>query len=160
MSAGLNELDVEGDWLVTRQVLWMVPHQVLDKALTLKEDRKAESSTRTNRSWSLTDTSPQQRGEVSERKKRELIHVNMCVRVCVQMIVFDLDACAADALKGDTIVCSEYKVRIPLHHLVPDLLLTDLPPQLKIDSSQFEFNPKVRAGRVESLGGGFSDVSL
>lgn len=60
------------------------------------------------------------------------------------MIVFDLDACAADALKGDTIVCRDYSVRIPLRHLVPDLLLTDLPPQLNIDTSQFEFNPKVR----------------
>ena len=61
------------------------------------------------------------------------------------MIVFDVDACAADALKGDTIVCVDYNVRIPLSHLVPDLLLTDLPPQLRIDASQFEFNPKVRS---------------
>lgn len=60
------------------------------------------------------------------------------------MIEFDLDACAADALKGDTIVCTDYKVHVPLHHLVPDLLLTDLPAQLRIDTSQFEFNPKVR----------------
>ena len=62
------------------------------------------------------------------------------------MMIFNVDACAADALKGDTIVCSEYKVRIPLRHLVPDLLLTDLPPQLNIDTSQFEFNPKVSGG--------------
>lgn len=64
------------------------------------------------------------------------------------MIIFDLDACAADALKGDTTVCSDYQVRIPLHHLVPDLLLTDLPQQLRIDTSQFEFNPKVRGQGV------------
>ena len=62
------------------------------------------------------------------------------------MIVFDLDACAADALKGDTILSTDYKVHVPLAHLVPDLLLTDLPPQLRIDTSQFEFNPKVRWG--------------
>ena len=61
----------------------------------------------------------------------------------VQVIVFDVDACAAEALKGDTIMCPDYNVRIPLSHLVPDLLLTDLPPQLRIDTSQFEFNPKV-----------------
>lgn len=61
----------------------------------------------------------------------------------MQMILFDLDACAADALKGDTVVCQDYNVRIPLRHLVPDLLLTDLPQQFIIDTSQFEFNPKV-----------------
>ena len=78
----------------------------------------------------------------------------MMISVCIshdQMIVFDLDACAADALKGDTIVCSDYNVRIPLHHLVPDLLLTDLPQQLRIDTSQFEFNPKVMLGWVGLL---------
>ena len=57
--------------------------------------------------------------------------------------MFGLEACAADALKGDTVICSDYKVHIPLKHLVPDLLLTDLPPQFEIDTSQFEFNPKV-----------------
>jgi len=62
------------------------------------------------------------------------------------MIMYDLDACAADALKGDTVVCQDYKVRIPLKHLVPDLLLTDLPSQFNIDASQFEFNPKVGMG--------------
>ncbi len=73
------------------------------------------------------------------------------VFVYVQMIMYDLDMCAADALKGDTVVCQDYKVRIPLRHLVPDLLLTDLPPQFSIDASQFEFNPKVSGGCV--LGG-------
>lgn len=58
-------------------------------------------------------------------------------------MMYDLDACAADALKGDTVVCHDYKVHIPLKHLIPDLLLTDLPAQFVIDTSQFEFNPKV-----------------
>ncbi len=62
------------------------------------------------------------------------------------MMVFDLDACASDALKGDTVVCQDYKIRIPLRHLVPDLLLTDLPPQLNIDVTQFEYNPKASEG--------------
>lgn len=66
----------------------------------------------------------------------------------MQTIVFDLDACAAEALKGDTIISTRYNVRIPLHHLIPDLLLTDLPSQLKIDTSQFEFDPKVRVAWV------------
>lgn len=61
---GLNELDVEGDWLVHRQVLWKVPKQLLDKSLTLKEENS--SSARPKQSWNL-DTAEQQRGEVSHK---------------------------------------------------------------------------------------------
>lgn len=60
-----------------------------------------------------------------------------------QMVVFRLEKCAAEALTGDTIECVDYDVHVPLSYLVPDLLLTDLPSELTIDTAQFEFNPKV-----------------
>ena len=61
-----------------------------------------------------------------------------------QMYIFPLEKCAAEALLGDNILCPEYKVRVPLSYLVPDLLLTDLPSELTVDLSVFEFNPRVR----------------
>lgn len=54
---------MEGEWLVLRQVLWKVPESLLEKSLSLKEDR-SRSSSQEKKSWSLTDTSQQQRGEV------------------------------------------------------------------------------------------------
>lgn len=69
-------------------------------------------------------------------------------------MTFHLDSCAAEALTGDTIVCREYNVRVPLRHLVPDLLLTDLPAELQIDHAQFEFNPQDPATRLGRGGAG------
>lgn len=56
----MNEIDVEGEWLVSRQVLWKVPQQLLEKS------PNPEAPPRSKRSWSLTDSSEQQRGEVRE----------------------------------------------------------------------------------------------
>lgn len=69
-------------------------------------------------------------------------------------MTFQLDTCAAEALIGDTIVCREYNVRVPLRHLVPDLLLTDLPSDFQIDQSQLEYNPKDPAARLGRGGAG------
>jgi hypothetical protein len=60
-----------------------------------------------------------------------------------QIVIYPLEKCAAEALIGDTIECTEYSLRIPLSYLVPDLLLTDLPPHLTVELSQFQFNPQV-----------------
>ncbi len=46
-----------------RQVMWKVPQQLLDKSLALKEEKLAQQA---KQSWSLTDTSEQQRGEVGK----------------------------------------------------------------------------------------------
>ena len=58
-------------------------------------------------------------------------------------MIYPLEKCAAEALIGDTIECTEYNLRVPLSYLVPDLLLTDLPPHLTVEISQFQFNPQV-----------------
>ena len=58
-------------------------------------------------------------------------------------MTYPLEKCAAEALIGDTIECTEYSLRIPLSYLIPDLLLTDLPPHLTVDLAQFQFNPEV-----------------
>ena len=71
-----------------------------------------------------------------------------------QVFVFQLEHCAAESLLGDTILCPDYNIRIPLHHLVPDLLLTDLPTALKIDTSMFEFNPQDPATKLGRGGAG------
>ena len=68
-----------------------------------------------------------------------------CSCVHVQIVIYPLEKCAAEALIGDTIECTEYSLRIPLSYLVPDLLLTDLPPHLTVDIAQFQFNPQVSA---------------
>ena len=54
----------------------------------------------------------------------------------------------------DTIYCSDYNVCVPLSYLVPDLLLTDLPPSLMLDESVFEFNPKDHSTRLGRGGAG------
>ena len=56
--------------------------------------------------------------------------------------MFTLEQCAAEALAGDYLLAHSYRVSIPLTHLVPDLLLTDLPNDMKVDHSQFDFNPR------------------
>lgn len=75
-------------------------------------------------------------------------------------MTFQLDTCAAEALIGDTIVCREYNVRVPLRHLVPDLLLTDLPSDFQIDQSQLEYNPKDPAARLGRGGAGGRSLLL
>ncbi len=66
---GLNELDVEGEWLVQRQVMWKVPQPVLDKAMNIrveKEEASPRIKKRTN--WDITTQSTDHsRGEVRER---------------------------------------------------------------------------------------------
>ena len=54
----------------------------------------------------------------------------------------------------DTIYCADYDVHVPLSSLVPDLLMTDLPPNLIIDQSVFEFNPKDLSTRLGRGGAG------
>ena len=71
-----------------------------------------------------------------------------------QLVTFQVDTCAAEALIGDTIICREYNVRVPLRHLVPDILLTDLPADLQIDQSQLEYNPRDPATRLGRGGAG------
>ena len=66
-----------------------------------------------------------------------------CIMLLLQIVIYPLEKCAAEALIGDTIECSEYNVRIPLSYLVPDLLLTDLPQHLTVDVAQFQFTPQV-----------------
>ena len=46
MCAGLNDLDVEGEWLVQRQVLWKVPPDLLQGRATHKAKHHREQ-------WSL-----------------------------------------------------------------------------------------------------------
>lgn len=58
------------------------------------------------------------------------------------MLVFSLERCASEALVGDCIQVHSYRISVPLTHLVPDLLLTDLPDDMKVDHSQFDFNTK------------------
>ena len=118
---------MEGDWLVQRQVLWRVPDEVLDR------QKKAEKGSKKKRTpWGVSPEDSQ-RGE---------------------MYIFALEICASHALDGDTILCQDYNIRVPLHHLVPDLLLTDLPQDLRIDLSQFQFDPRDPATRLGRGGAG------
>ena len=69
-------------------------------------------------------------------------------------VVFSLEDCAAAALVGETIVTPGNKSYVPLIHLVPDLLLTDLDEDLIIDKSKFEFDPKNPANSLGRGGAG------
>jgi leucine-rich repeat kinase 1 len=121
---GLNDLDVEGEWLVQRQVLWKVPGELL-------QSRAGHKSRSRREQWSLFPDGEQE-----------------------ELVMFQVDACAAEALIGDTIVCRDCNVRVPLRHLVPDLLLTDLPADLQVDQSQLEYNPRDPATRLGRGGAG------
>lgn len=60
---GLNEYDVEGQWLVQRQVLWKIPKYILDKVQG--KPSKGDSKRRQRReAWSLTGDDIDQMGEV------------------------------------------------------------------------------------------------
>ena len=55
-------------------------------------------------------------------------------------VVFSLHECALRAYEGKRIHNPEYNVYVPLEHLVPELLLTDLPDEFKMDRNQLEVN--------------------
>jgi serine/threonine protein kinase len=55
---------------------------------------------------------------------------------------FMLEDCALQARKSKTIYNAEYQVNIPLEHLVPELLLTDLPEEFKMTKDSLEYNPE------------------
>ena len=76
------------------------------------------------------------------------------------LVIFALENCAAAAMVGDTILAPRYKTNVPLVHLVPDLLLTDLMDDLRIDKTQFEFNPKNPANSLGRGGAGEITKSL
>ena len=61
-AAGLNEYDVEGQWLVQRQVLWKIPNYILYK-IQGKPRRDSQKSHR-REAWSLTLDECEDTGEV------------------------------------------------------------------------------------------------
>ena len=64
-ASGLNDLDVEGEWLVQRQVLWKVPPELL-------EQRKPASDVRSKKeAWSLLPEDEESKGEVREAGRGE-----------------------------------------------------------------------------------------
>ncbi|XP_078364681.1 leucine-rich repeat serine/threonine-protein kinase 1-like isoform X2 [Oculina patagonica] len=66
---------------------------------------------------------------------------------------FTLPTCAATALSFSTIACPYHPDRVvSLHHLIPDLLMADLPRHLLADPSQFKFE----ARESQRIGGGGS----
>ena len=58
------------------------------------------------------------------------------------VVVFPLEACCHLALTKDNVTVKGCGISVPLTHLVPDVLLMDLPSELKIDHGEFQFNPK------------------
>ena len=66
--------------------------------------------------------------------------------VCV---VYPLELCCVWAFSCDTIVARKFNVSVPLDHLIPDILMTDLPKELQVESNQFQFdqNPAFCLGR-------------
>ncbi len=64
---------------------------------------------------------------------------------------FSLSVCALAAVGHEDILCSKHPDDpVPLLNLVPDLLLTDLPPSLLLAKRQLDFEPSER----NRLGGG------
>ncbi|XP_019852360.1 PREDICTED: leucine-rich repeat serine/threonine-protein kinase 1-like [Amphimedon queenslandica] len=117
---GLNDLDLDGEWLVERQALWITPPE-------LKESISAEPGTESECFYDPLNQ---------------------------EVFIFKLEDCALKALQQDTVYCADYDVHVPLSTLVPDLLMTDLPPNLIIDQSCFEFNPKDLSTRLGRGGAG------
>ena len=67
---------------------------------------------------------------------------------------FELPTCALAAVNHETIICAEHPgVPVALSSLVPDLLLSDLPPYLLIDTDKFEFEP-IESNRLGEGGAG------
>lgn len=66
---------------------------------------------------------------------------------------FTLPTCAATALNFETIACPYHPDKVvSLQHLIPDLLMADLPRHLLVDPSQFKFE----ARESQRIGGGGS----
>ena len=63
MHLGLNEYDVEGQWLVQRQVLWKIPKYILDKVQG-KPSRGDSRGRHRREAWSLTADDGEEMGEV------------------------------------------------------------------------------------------------
>ena len=63
-SPGLNEYDVEGVWLVQRQVLWKIPKYLMDKM----QGRPTRDS-RKRQAWSIVADEDEEAGEVRERER-------------------------------------------------------------------------------------------
>ena len=59
-----------------------------------------------------------------------------------ETVDFSLEDCALQARSSRTIFSSEYNTDVPLEHLVPELLLTDLPAELGMDVGQLEYQPE------------------
>lgn len=71
LHVGLNEYDVEGQWLVQRQVLWKIPKYILDK---MQGKPRTDSQRRRRReAWSLTSDDGEEMGEVQCRLSLTLI---------------------------------------------------------------------------------------
>lgn len=119
-------MDVEGEWLVQRQALWVPPRELIE-ALD-------SSISHTSSDWSYSHSDGQQQ----------------------QVYTFKLEECALIGLVNSSILCSDFNVYVPLSHLVPDLFLTDLPPHLMVDQKQLEFNPKDVSTRLGRGGAGES----
>ena len=64
MCVGLNEWDVEGQWLVQRQVLWKIPKYILEKALGKAARRDSHQRRQRREAWSLTVDDEEEMGEV------------------------------------------------------------------------------------------------
>ena len=73
---------------------------------------------------------------------------------CVFVFTFAFTLSPSLSFTKDTVYCVDYDVHVPLSTLVPDLLMTDLPPNLIIDQSCFEFNPKDLSTRLGRGGAG------
>ena len=52
---GLNDIDVEGEFLVQRQVLWTVPQEILDKQKVKggDSDKNRDSVSKRKEAWNL-----------------------------------------------------------------------------------------------------------
>ena len=59
----MNEYDVEGQWLVQRQVLWKIPKYILDKVQGKLSQRDSQRRHR-REAWSLVADDGDEMGEV------------------------------------------------------------------------------------------------
>ena len=55
---------------------------------------------------------------------------------------FSLENCAMQAMSSHTIFSRDYNTDVPLEHLVPELLLTDLPAELSMDTAELQYTPE------------------
>lgn len=62
---GLNDIDVDGEWLVQRQVLWRVPQNIVERfqSKSAKEAREKRDSEKKRQAWNLLPEDDE-RGEV------------------------------------------------------------------------------------------------